>query len=105
MEANFQSDRPLEKELCDTIGALYRRIVVLEELVDELWVYECEDIFLVSQTRNGGEWNKLVKSQERWWYSEQEAQRWLDTQEDWFKESNKVFKCRINLTDIQRTQQ
>jgi hypothetical protein len=32
MEENFQSDRPLEKELCDTIGALYRRIEFLEEI-------------------------------------------------------------------------
>jgi hypothetical protein len=31
MEDNFQCDRPLEKELSDMIGALYRRIEKLEE--------------------------------------------------------------------------
>lgn len=87
----------------EIIGALYRRIEKLEEKVDELWVSECEDIFLVSQTRDSGRWNKLVKSQERWWYDEGMAQGWLDAQEDWFKESNKVFKVRVFLKDIQRT--
>jgi hypothetical protein len=65
-------------------------------------VFDCEDIYLVSQTNIDGKWNKLVKSQERWWYSANAAYSWLSTQEDWFRECNKVFKARLSLTGIEK---
>ena len=34
---------------------------------------EREYIFIVSQTYSGGRWNKLCKSQERWWYKSKVA--------------------------------
>lgn len=81
------------------VGDLYKRI---EELENELWCADCEDVFIVSQTCSNGEWNKIVKSQNIWWYSEKEAQEWLDEQEDWFRASNKVFSVRMELRDIKR---
>jgi len=63
---------------------------------------EREHIYVVSQPYSGGRWNKLCKSQERWWYTKEEAQHWLDSQEDWFKASNKVFKLLINIEEIER---
>jgi hypothetical protein len=85
------------------VKGLYDRIGYLQDMVDQIWTPDCEDIFIVSQTRDGGQWNKIVKSQERWWYSAKEAQAWLDQQEDWFKDSNKVFKARMSLRNIEGT--
>lgn len=70
---------------------------------ETFWCPDCEDIFIVSQTRNGGQWNKIAKSQDQWWYNEREAQEWLDAQPDWFRISNRVFSVRMSLTNIKRT--
>lgn len=60
-------------------------------------MYACEEIYIVSQKDRNGDFNKLCKSQERWWYSAKEAQTWLDSQPDYLRVSNAVFKLIINL--------
>lgn len=78
------------------------RVEQVVTAVEKWQPLEQEDVFLVSQTRNGGEWNKFVKSQYQFWSSADAAQMWLDEQEDWFKRSNKVFKVRMNIVNVQR---
>ncbi len=66
-------------------------------------VLEVEEVFVVSQTAHGN-WNKLVKSQEQFWFSEDGAKLWFDKTEDWFKKSNAVFKLEIGVTKIEKVE-
>lgn len=54
-----------------------------------------EEIYVVSVKGLDGDWHKLVKSQENWWYTKEEAIKWLSYQEPWFRQSNAVFKMLI----------
>jgi hypothetical protein len=61
-----------------------------------------EEIYIVSQKTKDGDFNKLAKSQEQWWYSKQEAVDWLAKKEDWFRKGNAVFKVIIEITKIEK---
>ena len=63
---------------------------------------EQEEIYIVSQKARGGDWHKWVKSQDRWWYSENEAIEWLKTQPDWLQVSNAVFKILITVDRVEK---
>ncbi len=90
-------------------------LLILRELISSLkpqieayrdrlapYTTDVEDIYIVSQMRKGGKFNKWCKSQELWWYNESQARAWFDKTEDWFKASNAVFKVRITLSKIER---
>jgi hypothetical protein len=61
-----------------------------------------EEFYLVSQKDRNGEWNKLCKSQELWWYDEKDAVEWLKKQPDWFQVCNAVFKITTEFEKIEK---
>jgi hypothetical protein len=63
---------------------------------------EREIIYLISQKDREGEWNKLVKSQEQWWYSPEEALKFFNKQEKWFQDCNAIFEVEIDINNVQK---
>jgi len=61
-----------------------------------------EEIYIISQKYIDGGWNKLVKSQERFWWTKEEAVKWLSHQETWFQQANAVFKLVIDDEGVEK---
>lgn len=61
-----------------------------------------EEIYIVSQKSGDGSFNKLVKSQEKWWYDEKDAIAWLKSQDEWFQIFNAVFRIVIDIDEVEK---
>jgi len=61
-----------------------------------------EYVYIISQKDSDGNFNKIVKSQERWWLTYKEAEDWFNTQEDWFKPFNAIFEVKMTFTNIKK---
>lgn len=62
---------------------------------------ECEEIYVIGSTFKG-EWRKLAKCLEHWFYTEQEAIKFLDTIEEDIRPYYGVFKMTVYLSDIKK---
>ncbi len=74
----------------------------VETKAAEPYYLDVEEVFIISQKYRDGGWNKIVKSQEQWWYDYSEALTWLDMQPGWFKQANAIFKVTMVLTTIEK---
>lgn len=63
---------------------------------------EKEIIYIISQKDPDGNWNKLVKSQERWFYTKSEALEWLKIQPDWLQVFLAVFEVEITIDNVNK---
>lgn len=58
---------------------------------------EQEIIYLVSQKDRDGNWNKLVKSQEHFWFDQKEAIDYIKNQPEWHQPCLAVFAVEITI--------
>lgn len=63
---------------------------------------EQEYIYIISQKAIDGNFHKIAKSQDMWWYTESEARSYLTSMEPIMQISCAVFKVLATFTEIEK---